>query len=1045
MSQTLVGQTLERYKVTALLGEGGMGAVYKAHDLTLQRDVAIKVMHPHFVRQENFRERFLQEARTAARMDHPSIVKVYDFGQKEDLLYIVMQFIPGANLRVMMKNLKEEKKWIRLDEGLELIRQIALALDYAHKRGVLHRDIKPGNIMIEPEASGSLPYRPVLTDLGLAKLVGGAGITREGTSMGTPAYMSPEQALGQNTDARSDVYSLGILLYEVCTGRPPFPAHTITEAIRYHTQEPPPPPSTLRPDLPLEVENIILKAIAKSPAERYPSAADFAAALQAAAEGGAATALEGPTALQGAVSLITQYEKSIAEQRGPSILQEFNTPGDLTRDRIQVLAEDRTTRSIDVKPSGMTIGREAGNDIVLEHSRVSRQHARIEFDGKEYRVTDLNSTNGTYLGGSKLLPGVPEVWKPDQALRVGPFWLRLRRAEGQKGATAAYPPAGGAARSGIRSSAGEGRVGVVLEQTQFSVEPGGSTAIPLTLLNQGGVVDHFSVRVEGVPASWVQVTPSKVQLLPGEQAGVQILIQPPRHPQSRAGRYSIVLRVFSQDAPTQQVSAQGTLTVGAFTHFESEMHPRRIKPGQRAQVTVRNLGNVKSIYRVRWKDQGDEVTFTPPEAQLNIPGGESARAEFEARPRKRAVFGAPQRYTFQAEVVGGEEKQAHSGEIVSRPLIPAWVLPIFLFLCMALAAAAVWGFNRQQSQVAQATQTEVARQTAVAGLVQTADDDGDGLSAAQEAALGTDPNNADTDGDGLKDGEEEAAGADPLNPDTDGDGLVDGEEIRWGTDPRKVDSDGDTLPDGVEVNEMGTSPVLGDTDGDGAPDNVDPDPGHPPTPTPRPTDTPTPTPTPGIPEDGVSLNCDGTYQRLLVSDGGSLGKTLTVQNWDEGTWNSVWAIASGDPMERQFEDTAGFYPFGGCEQLLAVPVRYSGSGAPLELSIYRWDGSTMQQVYYQNGTHGSWRLEGARVYFIRSVYLYGEPTCCPCNTEEIIHRWTGTEFVEESSALTPTYTGTPPPECTTGGGAITPLPVLPPLIFPTMQVIPIFPLPTPTP
>ncbi len=1041
MSQTLVGQTLERYKITALLGEGGMGAVYKAHDLTLQRDVAIKVMHPHFVRQENFRERFLQEARTAARLDHPSIVKVYDFGQKEDLLYIVMQFISGANLRVMMKNLKEEKQWLRLDEGLELIRQVALALDYAHQRGVLHRDIKPGNIMIEPEPSGNLPYRPVLTDLGLAKLVGGAGITREGTSMGTPAYMSPEQALGQNTDARSDVYSLGILLYEICTGQPPFPARTITEAIRYHTQEEPPPPSSLRPDLPLAVEDAILKAIAKTPENRYPSAAEFAAALEAAATG-AAAALEGPTAMQSAVSLITQYEKSLVEQRGPSILKEFETPSDLTRDRIQILAEDRTTRSIEVKPSGMVIGREAGNDIVLEHPRVSRQHARIEFDGKEYRVTDLNSTNGTYLGKSKLLPGVPETWHPDQALRVGPFWLRLRRAAKAAGATAAYP-AGAGLRSipgGLRSSAGEGRVGVALPETRFTVEPGGSATIPLTLLNQGSVVDHFSVRVEGIPAAWATVTPQKVQLLPGEQAEVSILIQPPRHPKSRAGRYPLTLRVISQDAPSQQVSAQGTLTVGAFTQFESEMHPQRIKPGQRARVVVRNTGNVKSIYQLRWKDRGEEVDFTPPEARLSIPEGESASAEFEARPRQRVFFGTPRRYAFQAEVIGGEQKQAHTGEVVARPLIPTWLLPILLAACMALVAAGMWGINRQKSLSAQATQTEIARQTAVAGLVQGADEDGDGLTAAQEAALGTDPLKADTDGDGLKDGEEEAVHADPLNPDTDGDGLVDGEEIRWGTDPRKVDSDGDTLPDGEEVNQLGTSPVLGDTDGDGSPDNVDPDPGHPPTPTLQPSETPTPTP--GIPEEGVSLNCDGTYQRLLTSEGGSLGTTLTLQTWNGASWDSLWAIASGNPMERQFEDTAGFYPFGGCEQLLVVPLRYTGSGAALELSIYRWDGTTMEQVYYQNGTHGSWRIEGPRVYFTRSVYLYGEPNCCPCNVEEVIHRWTGTEFVEEGTTLTPTYQGTPPPECSSN---LTPVsPILPPF-FPTVQIIPFLQLPTSTP
>jgi serine/threonine protein kinase len=159
-----------------------------------------------------------------------------------------------------------------LSEAILLGKQIASAMDYAHQKGVLHRDIKPGNIMLKPEEAEGLPYRPIITDLGLAKLAEGGVITTDGSSMGTPAYMSPEQALGESLDARSDVYSLGILLYELCTGYLPFAAKTISGAIKYHSKETPPSPHTLRPDLPHNIEAIILKALQKDPEERFQDA-----------------------------------------------------------------------------------------------------------------------------------------------------------------------------------------------------------------------------------------------------------------------------------------------------------------------------------------------------------------------------------------------------------------------------------------------------------------------------------------------------------------------------------------------------------------------------------------------------------------------------------------------------------------------------------------------------------------------------------------------------------------------------------------------------
>jgi serine/threonine protein kinase len=431
--ENLVGRMLNRYQISSLLGEGGMGAVYRAHDGTLQRDVAIKVMHDNFASQPEFRDRFLQEARTAARLDHPGIVQVYDFGQDRGLLYIVMKFIPGDNLEKMLRDLQAQNRWIPLQEGVNMIRLIAIALEYAHKQNVLHRDLKPGNIMIEPEPSDGLPYRPVITDLGLAKLAHGAMVTQDSSSMGTPAYMSPEQAMGRQSDPRSDVYSLGILLFELATGRLPFIARNLSEAIKYHVQTPPPNPSSIRPEIPEALDQVILKSIQKDPDRRYQTAIAMAEALKEVLPS-VALVTSAPSGAQANISLLTQYQNSLIEVRGASILGAYNnvappTPNpDFSQDRLQIIFADQTSRAINIQHPSMTIGRDPDNELSLDDPKASRRHARIDFDGRVYQITDLNSTNGTYLGNNRLTPGVSQTWNSELVLRVGDTFLRLLRA-----------------------------------------------------------------------------------------------------------------------------------------------------------------------------------------------------------------------------------------------------------------------------------------------------------------------------------------------------------------------------------------------------------------------------------------------------------------------------------------------------------------------------------------------------------------------------------------------------------------------------------------
>lgn len=258
-----VPTTIGGYKIIGQIGAGGMATVYEAYQEKLDRHVAIKWMHASFIQDRQFVGRFEREARIVARLDHPNIVPIYDYDTQDNRPYLVMKYIDGQTLKDHMA-----ESPLTLSEIVSVMNTVASTLDYAHAQGVLHRDLKPSNIILD---ENGIAY---LTDFGLARITHQGESTLSVDSMlGTPHYISPEQALGDKTlDGRTDVYSFGVLLYEMLVGRLPFTADTPYAIVHKHIYASPPVPSSLNPDIPPAVERVLLKALAKTPSDRYPSA-----------------------------------------------------------------------------------------------------------------------------------------------------------------------------------------------------------------------------------------------------------------------------------------------------------------------------------------------------------------------------------------------------------------------------------------------------------------------------------------------------------------------------------------------------------------------------------------------------------------------------------------------------------------------------------------------------------------------------------------------------------------------------------------------------
>jgi hypothetical protein len=406
--KSLIGTTIGLYQLTEEIGNGAAAVVYKAYQPSLERWVALKILDPACTagNMESL-ARFRREARAIAALRHPNILMLYDCGEQDDLQYIAMEYVAGGTLKSRLMGAPFD--WKRA-AGLAI--GIGQALAFAHSRGIVHRDVKPANVLLPRDDW------PLLADFGLAKIKQlGPKITGPGVSVGTPAYTSPEQALGGPVDHRADIYALGAVLFEMITGRPPFDALRQYEVLFRHIKEPPRQPRLLASEIPGDLDRLILKALQKNADDRYDQMLEMVADLESLGGQGVGTRPARAASQSRPSGTVTAELPSVRLLSGDPhfIIVDTGAPVPVPlQDQVLIGRTDPATNSeVDIDLT----------DLGGLATGVSRQHARLVHDNSIWSIEDLGSTNGTCINNQLLTPFSPRALRDGDIVELGQMVL----------------------------------------------------------------------------------------------------------------------------------------------------------------------------------------------------------------------------------------------------------------------------------------------------------------------------------------------------------------------------------------------------------------------------------------------------------------------------------------------------------------------------------------------------------------------------------------------------------------------------------------------
>ena len=634
--RALLGQRIERYQIDGILHSGTNSTVYQAYDIKIGRPVAIKILKFPAELTRSAQIATLEDMRTLSAAEHLNLTQIYDFGEEEGHLFVVTQLVRGVPIDALMTHMLQQGVPIELGRILTIAAQLAEALHELHTLGLVHGLLKPGHLIlneIDPDPQAKL------LDVGFINLYPSVA---EVPAAFWP-YLSPEYCRTGRIDPRSDVYGLGALLYHLLTGQPLFKPTSAAHATEQHTSTSPLPPTQYNATLPAKVEEILLKALSKKPGDRYQSAGDLAAALRR-----VATPLDG---------------------RHPD--RKFLKEGERV---IYATAADQPRRSFILDKPSHFIGSDLENDFILTGVNIAPVHLRIDQEGGNCIVSQLNESAETYLEGTRMLPNLPEVWEADSLLQIGPYTLVWEEIEKDMVLT---PP--------LEDHLQETLIGISMQPYQLALAPGEHGVIQLNLLNQAAHVDQFDIAVEQIPPEWVQISLNQPTLLPGDQINAILSFQLPPDTTAAPGDYPFVVKITPRNYPDRSVTARSILQVKPLVDVQSALSIEQLRNRGSFEIAVACRGNTAAQLTIEIDEEKNPLIFNYDRQPLKVGPGEEKLIDVSVRPIRRPLLGNSRPTPFNVKVTDYESglyEQNHTVQASITPLVPRWAVSTAGFCLM---------------------------------------------------------------------------------------------------------------------------------------------------------------------------------------------------------------------------------------------------------------------------------------------------------------------------------------------------------------------------